>query len=68
MIYFNTSKVRYFAKHHGVGQATVLRLTLLAMFAWQWLLEGAKRLLGSQPEMRADRMWAYAAVLRSGLR
>lgn len=68
MIYFNTSKVRYFAKHRGAGQATVLRLALLAMFAWQWLLEGAKRLLGSQPAMRAERMRAYAAVLRSGLR
>jgi hypothetical protein len=68
MIYFNTSKVRYFAKHHGATQATALRLALLSMFAWQWLFETAKRLLGNKPAMRAGRMQAYAAVLRSGLR
>ncbi|BCX02979.1 MAG: glycosyl transferase [Candidatus Roseilinea sp.] len=68
MIYFNTSKVRYFAKHHGRLQATALRLVLLGMFAWQWALEGAKWLAGHRRALRAERMRAYARVLRSGLR
>lgn len=67
MIYFNTSKVRYFAKHHGRLQATLLRLALLGMFAWQWVLEGAKWLLGHRRALRAERVRAYAQVLRSGL-
>jgi GT2 family glycosyltransferase len=67
-IYFNTSKVRYFAKHHGRAQARLLRAALLAMFAWQWALEGAKWLLGHRRALRAERMRAYAQVLRSGLR
>lgn len=68
MIYFNTSKVRYFAKHHGRVQAGLLRAALLGMFAWQWGLEGAKWLLGHRRALRAERMRAYAQVLRSGLR
>ncbi len=65
---FNTSKVRYFAKHHGAWQAGLLRLWLLGQFAWQLGLEGVKWLLGSQREMRAERIRAYLSVLRSGLR
>lgn len=68
MIYFNTSKVRYFAKHHGCAQATGLRLALLAMFAGQWTLEAAKWLLGHRRDLRARRMVAYREVLRSGLK
>ncbi|PJF47672.1 MAG: glycosyltransferase family 2 protein [Candidatus Thermofonsia Clade 3 bacterium] len=68
MIYFNTSKVRYFAKHHGRVPAGLLRAALLGMFAWQWGLEGAKWLLGHRRALRAERMRAYARVLRSGLR
>ncbi|MCS7056426.1 MAG: glycosyltransferase family 2 protein [Thermoflexales bacterium] len=68
MIYFNTSKVRYFAKHHGRTQAEALRLALLGMFAWQWALEGAKYALGHRRALRAERMRAYAQVLRCGLR
>ncbi|NJM41740.1 MAG: glycosyltransferase family 2 protein, partial [Anaerolineae bacterium] len=65
---FNTSKVRYFAKHHGWLQAGVLRLWLLGQFAWQLGLEGTKWVLGNQREMRAVRIRAYLDVLRSGLR
>jgi len=68
MIHFNTSKARYFAKHHGRAQAAALRLALLGMFAWQWGLEGAKWLAGHRRHLRAERMQAYAQVLRSGLR
>jgi len=64
MIHFNTSKVRYFRKHHGRGQALVLRIALLIMFAYQMLLESAKWLAGHQREMRALRIKTYAVVLR----
>jgi N-acetylglucosaminyl-diphospho-decaprenol L-rhamnosyltransferase len=67
MIHFNTSKVRYFAKHHGPAQATVLRLALLSMFAWQSALEGAKWLVGHRRALRAARIRAYHQVLRSRL-
>ncbi len=68
MITFNTSKVRYFAKHHGRAQAAALRFALLAMFAWQAGLEAAKWLLGHRRDLRAERVRAYLAVLKSGLR
>ena len=62
-----TSKVRYFAKHHGPLAATVVRCGLLAQFAWQLGLEAGKGLLGSQRQLRRERVVAYWAVLRSGL-
>ncbi|MCS7061505.1 MAG: glycosyltransferase family 2 protein, partial [Anaerolineae bacterium] len=67
-IWFNTSKVRYFAKHHGQAQAGVLRLVLLSLFVEQSLVEAAKWLLGHRRPLRAARLAAYRAVLRSGLR
>ncbi len=68
MLLFNTSKVRYFAKHHGRLAATVVRCGLLAQFVWQLGLEAGKWLLGSQRPLRRERVAAYWAVLRSGLR
>jgi GT2 family glycosyltransferase len=67
MIYFNTSKVRYFAKHHGRRPAAALRLALLAMFAEQLAVEAAKGAAGHRRDLRASRIKAYWAVLRSGL-
>jgi len=67
MINFNTSKVKYFRKHHGAAQAGVLRFALLGMFLWQMGLEAGKYALGSQRPLRAGRIRAYAGVLRSGL-
>ncbi len=67
-IRFNTSKVRYFRKHHGPLQGQVLRLALLVMFAIEWIIEAAKSLLGSRRALRAERMRAYGQLLRSGLR
>jgi hypothetical protein len=67
-IRFNTSKVLYFRKHHGAVQAGILRLFLLASFAFSLLLEGAKWLIGHKRALRAERVRAYAQVLRSGLR
>ncbi len=67
-IYFQASKVRYFQKHHGRLAAEVLRLSLLAQYAWQLGLEWGKGRLGHKPELRRARVAAYREVLRSGLR
>jgi GT2 family glycosyltransferase len=68
MIYFNTSKVRYFRKHHGKLRATILRLALLDMFAYQLLLESVKWLVGHKRTLRQERIRAYWAVLKSRLK
>jgi GT2 family glycosyltransferase len=67
-IHFQTSKVRYFRKHHGALTAETLRLFLLGNYVWQLALEGAKWLLGLRRPLRAERVAAYWQVLRSGLR
>ncbi len=67
-IRYQTSKVRYFRKHHGAGSATLIRAVLLANYAWQLLLESAKWLLGHKREMRRARVLAYRQVLRTGLK
>lgn len=67
-IYFQTSKVRYFRKHHGVLAASVVRIALLMLYAWQLMLEAVKGALGHKRELRRERVRAYWQVLRSGLR
>ena len=67
-IYFQTSKVRYFHKHHGRFVGEILRWFLLSNYAWQLGLEGAKWLIGHKRALRAERVAAYRQVLRSGLR
>jgi N-acetylglucosaminyl-diphospho-decaprenol L-rhamnosyltransferase len=67
MVYFNTSKVRYFRKHHGALQAQILRAVLLSMFAYETLLEGAKWLVGHRRALRGQRVQSYMTVLRSRL-
>ena len=74
-IRFHSSRVRYVRKYHGARKATLVRGFLLLTFAYQWLVEAAKWLGGlvissqrSQRSMRRERMSAYGAVLRSGLR
>jgi GT2 family glycosyltransferase len=67
-IYFQSSKVRYTRKTHGVLIAECLRLWLLAQYAEQIALEGIKWLLGNQRPLRASRIAAYNQVLRSKLR
>jgi len=66
-IYFQSSKVRYFRKHHGAVAAEVLRLFLLGNYVWQLGLEGAKWLVGHKRPLRAQRVAAYRQVIRSGL-
>jgi N-acetylglucosaminyl-diphospho-decaprenol L-rhamnosyltransferase len=67
-IRFNTSKVRYFRKYHGALAGEFLRWYLLAHFAVQLVLEWVKGALGHKRELRRERVAAYQAVLRSGLR
>ncbi|MFN2240823.1 MAG: glycosyltransferase family 2 protein [Anaerolineae bacterium] len=67
-IYFQSSKVRYFRKHHGAFQAETLRSFLLITYAYQMAREALKWLVGHKRAMRAERVRAYRQVLRSGLR
>ena len=67
-IRFHASRVRYFRKYCGPLAAGFLRLAVLTMFAAEWLLEATKRLFGSKPGLRQERMAAYRQLLKSGLR
>jgi hypothetical protein len=67
-VYFQTSKVRYFRKHHGMAAAGVLRWFLLGSYVWQLGVEGGKWLVGHRRPLRARRISAYRQVLASGLR
>ncbi len=67
-IYFHSSKVRYFKKHHSVLQGELLRYFLLGMFAFQMLEEGAKYVMGHKRELRKARVKAYRKVLASELK
>jgi N-acetylglucosaminyl-diphospho-decaprenol L-rhamnosyltransferase len=66
-IHFQSSKVRYFRKHHGPVQGEVVRWFLLLTYAYQWAREGVKWLVGHKRPLRAERIRAYGQVLRSGL-
>jgi len=66
-IYFQTSKLRYYRQVYGPAWAAALRAFLLATYAYQWAVEGAKWLVGHKRPLRAARLAAYAQVLRSGL-
>jgi hypothetical protein len=65
IINFNTSKVRYLAKHHGRAQAAFARFALLGLLRWEWLIEGGKWLLGHKRPLRAERIRIYSQALRS---
>lgn len=67
-IHFQTSKLRYFRKHHGRAQYLILRAILLLQFGWQLCLESLKGALGHKRELRAQRVRIYWRVLRTGLR
>jgi N-acetylglucosaminyl-diphospho-decaprenol L-rhamnosyltransferase len=67
-IHFQTSKVRYFRKHHGSLQGETLRWLLLGTYVYQLGREGLKWLVGHKRPLRAERVRAYRQVLRSGLR
>ncbi|MDE2776974.1 MAG: glycosyltransferase family 2 protein [Chloroflexota bacterium] len=67
-IHFQTSKLRYFRKHHGVAPYLLLRATLLLQFSWQLCLESLKGALGHKRDLRTQRVRAYWQVLRTGLK
>ncbi len=67
-IHFQSSKVRYFRKHHGAFQAELLRWFLLATYVYQLAREGLKWLVGHKRPLRAERVRAYRQVLKSRLR
>jgi len=67
-VYFDSSKILYFRKHHGALTAGVLRVALLAMHALHMAEEGLKYLLGHKRPLRRERLRAGLLVLRSGLR
>ena len=67
-IHFQTSKLRYFRKHHGYSAYAFLRAILLLQFSWQLALEAVKSALGHKREMRVERVRVYWQVLRSGLK
>ena len=66
-INFNQAKLRYFRKYHGRFMVAVLRVFLLAGYAWQIALESIKGLLGSNPIRRRQRLRVYIDVVKSGL-
>lgn len=67
-INFQTSKVRYFRKYHGMMASEALRIFLITTYVWQMGLEGIKWLVGHRRPLRAQRVGVYRQVLRSGLR
>ncbi|NLS75754.1 MAG: glycosyltransferase family 2 protein [Chloroflexi bacterium] len=67
-IYFQSSKVHFFRKHHGAAAGEALRWFLLGTYAYQWLREGLKWLIGHKRSMRAPRLRTYEQVMRSGLK
>jgi hypothetical protein len=67
-IHFQSSKVRYFRKHHGSLQGELVRAFLLATYLFQAAREALKWLVGHKRVLRAERVRAYTQVLRSGLR
>jgi GT2 family glycosyltransferase len=68
LLYFGWSKVRYARVAFGPAWAGLLRGFLLATYAWDWLVEGTKWLVGHKRALRKERMRIYEAVLRDGLR
>ena len=64
-IRFQRSKLRYTRKYFGAGWSTLLKIFLWATFAFQWLEETAKWIVGHRRPLRKERMAAYGQVLRS---
>lgn len=67
-IAFQKSKIRYYAKHHSLMFASLLRIFLLISYSWQLFIEFLKSLLGHKRLLRQERIKTYWRVLRSGLR
>ncbi|MCR4407463.1 MAG: glycosyltransferase family 2 protein [Anaerolineae bacterium] len=66
-IRFQTSKIRYFRKHHGRWAGTLVRAFLLLNYVYLLVIESLKWLVGHKRALRAQRIAAYQQVLRSKL-
>ena len=67
-IAFNASKVLFYRRRYGRLFGEALRAFLLLTYLVQLGQEGAKWLVGHKRPLRRQRLAAYVAVLRSGLR
>ena len=67
-IYFQSSKVHYTRKYHGLWAAESLRFWLMTQYIGQMALEGAKWLVGHRRDLREARLRAYRQVLHSRLK
>ncbi|MDX2160495.1 MAG: glycosyltransferase family 2 protein [bacterium] len=67
-IQYQSSKVLYFRKHHGVLQAEFLRGYILLNYAIQLCIEAGKGLIGHKRGLRRERVRLCWQVIRSGLR
>ena len=65
---FQSSRVRYFRKHHGWLAAHLLRAFILFSYELLLLEESAKWLAGHKRPLRRERIRSYWQVLRSGPR
>jgi len=66
-IHFQRSKIRFFRKHWGALQGTLVRGFLLLNYLYQLVMESLKWAVGHKRPLRAERIRAYSQVLRSGL-
>jgi N-acetylglucosaminyl-diphospho-decaprenol L-rhamnosyltransferase len=64
---FQRSKIRYTEKWFGQDWAFLVRIFLLATFAFQWLEETFKWMIGHKRPLRKARMIVYWEVLKSRL-
>jgi GT2 family glycosyltransferase len=64
-LYFQRSKLRLARMLYGPRFAALLRLFLLLCYGWELAVESAKWLLGHRRDLRASRINAYLAVLKS---
>lgn len=65
--HFDTSKVRFYRKHHGPVAGGAVRGFLLFGYLVQIVLEGGKWLVGHRRPLRAQRVRSYWQLLRTGL-
>lgn len=65
---FNASKVLFYRRRYGAAFGEALRAFLLLTYVVQLAQEASKWALGHKRPLRASRVAAYLAVLRSGLR
>ena len=66
-IWFQSSKVRYYRKHHGRCVGEIVRWWLLFTDLYEWGIEAIKFCLGHKRQLRRERMRAYQQALRSRL-